>query len=169
MKFKKPILLTVLTLFSLSTFAGGGFTTVTTPSTGNEHRAYAGLVWSLKEKFSLVPDATLGFRSLRVKSNDNVSGGDISARITFANGLAFDSARLSYVVGDRDILGNLGVGYSVTNSSALGTVAVQGAYSRVGTDFEFTNKRFVPYLEPLTVDKPKKVTPTVTIIPIIDC
>lgn len=162
MKFKKPILLTVLTLFSLSTFAGGGFTT---PSAGNEHRAYAGLVWSLKEKFSLVPDATLGFRSLRVKSNDNVTGGDISARITFANGLAFDSARLSYVGGDRDILGNLGVGYSVTNSSALGTVAVQGAYSRVGTDFEFTNKRFVPYLEPLTVDKPKKVT----IIPIIYC
>jgi hypothetical protein len=157
MKFIKSTLLTAFTLFCITTFAGSP--SVTIPSASNEHRAYAGLVWTLKEKFSVVPDATVGFRSLRVKSSDSVSGGDISARITFTNGPSFDSARLSYVGGDRDIIGNLGVGYSLANSSAFGTLAIQGAYLRGGTDFEFTNKRFVPYVEALTVDKPKKIMP----------
>ena len=161
MNFNKIVALTVLSLFSVNLYAGLQALTVNT--TNNEHRVYAGLVWTLKEKLSLVPDATIGFRSVRVKSNDNVSGGDISARITFNNGIAFDSTRLSYVGGDRDILGNLGIGYSNTNSSILGTVAIQGPYSRIGSDFEFTNKKFVPYLELLTLDKPKKTS--VTFIP----
>lgn len=151
--------------FSVNTFAGGGYSTITSSSTTTENRAYAGLVWTLKEKFSFVPDATIGVRSLRVKSNDNVNGGDMSIRFSFANGFDFDSARISYVGGDRDILGNIGLGYSLTNSSMLGTFAIQGAYSRIGTDFEFSNKNFVPYIEPLTVDKPKKVSPKVTLIP----
>ena len=159
MNFNKIVVLTVFSLFSVSLYAG----VAPVNTTNNEHRVYAGLVWTLKEKLSLVPDATIGFRSVRVKSNDNVSGGDISARITFNNGIAFDSTRLSYVGGDRDILGNLGIGYSNTNSSILGAVAIQGPYSRIGSDFEFTNKKFVPYLELLTLDKPKKTS--VTFIP----
>ena len=162
MNFNKIVVLTALSLFSVNLYAGTP-SLVSTSATSNEHRVYAGLVWTLKEKLSLVPDATIGFRSVRVKSNDNVSGGDISARITFNNGIAFDSTRLSYVGGDRDILGNLGIGYSNTNSSILGTVAIQGPYSRIGSDFEFTNKKFVPYLELLTLDKPKKTS--VTFIP----
>ena len=135
-------------------------TTLEKSQTKTENRAYAGLVWTLQEKMSLFPDLTIGLRSLRVKSSDRVSGGEVSARIKFKDGISFDSTRLSYVGGERDLLGNNGVGYSLTNSSLLGTVAVQGAYSRLGTDYQFNWNKFVPYVEVLTVDKPIKVTKT---------
>ena len=163
MKFK---LLLLSSLLAISANANAGIppTTITHKSnTDTENRVYAGLVWTLQEKMSLIPDLTLGFRSLRVKSSDSVEGADISARIKLKDGVAFDSTRLVYVGGERDILGNIGIGYSNTNSSLLGTVAIQGPYSRVGTDFEFTNKKFVPYLELLTLDKPNKVNKTTII------
>ena len=125
--------------------------------TNTENRAYAGLVWALQDQMSWIPDLTIGFRSLRVKSSDSVNGGELSARIKLKDGIAFDSTRLSYVGGERDVLGNIGIGYSATNSSLLGTVAVQGAYTRLGTDYQFNGSKFVPYLEVLTIDKPNKV------------
>lgn len=128
--------------------------------TTTENRAYVGFVWTLKEKTSWIPDLTLGIRSLRVKSSDSVNGADLSARIRLDGGIAFDSTRLVYVGGERDILGNIGIGYSYTNASFLGTAAIQGPYLRAGSDFEITNKRFVPYLELLTLDKPNNVNKT---------
>ncbi len=160
MKFKLSLM---VMLFALSVNAFAGFvappiaTTTTTSNTDTENRAYAGLVWSLKDKMSFIPDLTLGFRSLRVKSSNSVSGGDISARIKLNNGIAFDSTRLSYIGGDRDLLGDIGIGYSKTNASFLGTLAVQGPYLKIGSDYELTNHQFVPYLEVLTLDKPNKV------------
>lgn len=79
------------------------------------------------------------------------------ARIKLDGGIAFDSTRLVYVGGERDILGNIGIGYSNTSASFLGTAAIQGPYLRAGSDFEITNKRFVPYVELLTLDKPNKI------------
>jgi len=165
MKFKLLLLSSLLAISANANAGVAPLTTITThkSNTDTENRVYAGLVWTLQEKMSLIPDLTLGFRSLRVKSRDSVEGADISARIKLKDGVAFDSTRLVYVGGERDILGNIGIGYSNTNSSLLGTVAVQGPYSRVGTDFEFTNKKFVPYLELLTLDKPNKVNKTTII------
>ena len=156
-------------LVSFNSLAGGGpapylpATAVTTggqSQTNTENRAYAGLVWTLQEQMSLIPDLTIGFRSLRVKSSDSVNGGEITARIKLKDGISFDSTRLSYIGGERDILGNIGLGYSATNSSFLGTLAVQGAYTRLGTDYQFNGNKFVPYVEVLTVDKPNKVKKT---------
>ena len=162
--FKRVLILFTLILIQMSAYAGGYFyaTPITTPGSGGsntetENRAYAGLVWTLGEKASMTPDLSLGFRSLRVKSSNSVEGGDLSIRIKLDGGISFDSTRLSYVGGERDVMGNIGIGYSNTNSSILGTAAVQGAYTRVGSDYEFANQKFVPYLEVLTADKPNKV------------
>lgn len=159
----KKSILVFLTLFSINSYAGGNVPLITTGSpaksqTETENRVYAGFVWTLQEKTSWIPDLSIGFRSLRVKSSDSVNGGEISARIKLKDGISFDSTRLSYVGGERDVLGNIGIGYSLTNSSLLGTVAIQGAYSRIGTDYQFNGNNFVPYLELLTVDKPNKVS-----------
>ncbi len=135
---------------------------VTSSNTDTQNRAYAGLIWTLKDRTSWIPDLTFGFRSLRVKSSDSVNGGDISARIKLSNGIAVDSVALSYVGGKRELLGNVGAGYSFTNTSILGTVGLQGAYTRIGTDFQFANKQFIPYLELLTIDKPSNVRKTTT-------
>jgi len=159
--FKRVLILFTMVLIQMSAYAGPWYATViTTPGGSNtetENRAYAGLVWTLGEKASMTPDLSLGFRSLRVKSSNSVEGGDLSIRIKLDGGISFDSTRLSYVGGERDVMGNIGIGYSNTNSSLLGTAAVQGAYTRVGSDYEFANKKFVPYLEVLTADKPNKV------------
>lgn len=170
MKFKIVLLSLMCSLFvSLNAFAGVPIpisipaTSITSPAqsqTNTENRAYAGLVWALQDQMSWIPDLTIGFRSLRVKSSDSVNGGEISARIKLKDGISFDSTRLSYVGGERDVLGNVGIGYSATNSSFLGTLGVQGAYTRLGTDYQFNGNKFVPYLELLTVDKPNKVSKT---------
>ena len=163
--FKRVLILFTMVLIQMSAYAGPWYATViTTPGGSNtetENRAYAGLVWTLGEKASMMPDLSLGFRSLRVKSSNSVEGGDLSIRIKLDGGISFDSTRLSYVGGERDVMGNIGIGYSNTNSSLLGTAAVQGAYTRVGSDYEFANQKFVPYLEVLTADKANKVDKSV--------
>ena len=163
----KLLILLILNLTSLVAYAGVpgpiipppviAAPAVSRPNADTENRVYAGLIWTLKDKTSWIPDLTFGFRSLRVKSSNSVNGGDVSARIKLYDGVAFDSVVLSYVGGKRDILGNLGLGYSFTNSSFLGALDAQGAYTRFGSDFQFNDKKFIPHLELLTVDKPNSV------------
>jgi hypothetical protein len=122
-------------------------------------KGYAGLVWTLGgQKSALQPDAVVGVRSVKVKSDGNVNNGvDLSARFSFVNGVAFDSTRLSYVAGKRDLLANVGVGYSYVSKSYMATLAAQGDYSRVGVDYGFINGKWTPSLELLTLEKPKQV------------
>jgi hypothetical protein len=157
MKSYKIFLVVILSSFAFltpSAFSCGAFCS---DAKKTEDRVYAGLVWTLKEKPSYTPDLILGYRSLKVKSNDNVSGGDLSIRMKLEGGVSFDSTRLVYVGGERDLLGNIGVGYSNPNSTLLGTIAVQGSYARLGTDYELNKNKFVPYLELNTLDNPKVV------------
>lgn len=159
MKFYKLFLLVVLSSFAFLTPSAvfGGAALTFSDAKKTEERVYAGLVWTLKEKPSYTPDLILGYRSLKVKSNDNVSGGDLSIRMKLEGGVSFDSTRLVYVGGERDLLGNIGVGYSNTNSTLLGTLAAQGSYARLGTDYELNKNKFVPYLELNTLGNPKNV------------
>ncbi len=125
-------------------------------------QAYAGLVWTLKEKDALIPDLTFGVRSLRVKSDDHVSGADLALRLRMAGGLAIDSVRLSYVGGQRTAMANLGVGYSLAGSSLVGILAVQASHARLGADYEFTRAKFTPFAEVLSEGSPAKVNQLVT-------
>ena len=158
MKFYKLFLIVILSSFAFITPSTAGTTIITyVDAKKTDDRVYAGLVWTLKEKPSYTPDLILGYRSLKVKSNDNASGGDLSIRMKLEGGVSFDSTRLVYVGGERDLLGNIGVGYSNTNSTLLGTIAVQSSYARLGTDYELNKNKFVPYLELNTLDNPKNV------------
>ena len=159
MKFYKLFLIVILSSFGFLTqnVYGGVAAPTFSDAKKTEDRAYVGLVWTLKEKPSYTPDLILGFRSLKVKSNDNASGGDLSIRMKLEGGVSFDSTRLVYVGGERDLLGNIGVGYSNANSTLLGTIAVQSSYARLGTDYELNKNKFVPYLELNTLDNPKNV------------
>lgn len=161
MKFYKKLFL-VLSSFGFLTqtvYGAPGPAPTYLDAKNTQDRVYVGLVWTLKEKPSYTPDLILGYRSLTVKSNDNVHGGDLSIRMKLEGGVSFDSTRLVYVGGERDLLGNIGVGYSNTNSTLLGTIAVQGSYARLGTDYELNKNKFVPYLEINTLDNPKNVLP----------
>lgn len=151
--------LAILLMASGSAFAGKGVPVIAVGGGSyTQTKAYAGLAWTLgAKKNAAIPDLVVGVRSIKVKSNDSVSNGaDLSARIGFASGLSFDSLRLSYVGGKREILGNVGVGYSFSNQSFFSTVAAQGAYSRIGLDYDFRSSKILPSLELISIDKPKK-------------
>lgn len=122
-----------------------------------ENRVFAGLVWTTQEKMSAIPDLTLGVRTLRIKSTDRMNGLEVGARFHLIQGVSLESTRLSFIAGERRVLGNIGVGYSVPHSSFLGNLAVQGDHARFGTDYLLNSKKFVPFAELLTVKKPNKV------------
>ncbi len=164
----KYALLGSMTLASASAFAGIFYFPPTyTPGLEKDQSqkttsAYAGLVWTLKEKKSLIPDLTVGIRSLQVKSSEQVSGADLSARIRLSDGLAIESVRLSYVGGQRTSMGMAGIGYSMTSATMLSTFAVQRAFARLGVDYAFGPARLTPYVEGLTIGNPAKVNKLIT-------
>lgn len=128
-------------------------------SSNNENRLYAGLVFNFDSNNGFIPDFVVGARSLHIDSSNDIAGADLSARISYSKhnkSFIFDSTRLVYVGGERDVMGNIGIGYSNTDSSLLGTIAIQAPYSRIGTDYEFGKNKFKPYLEINSLDKPNK-------------
>jgi len=94
-----------------------------------------------------------------------VNGADLSVRIKLKDGVALDSSRLVYVGGERDLMGNVGVGYSFVNKSVLATVAIQCPYTRAGVDYELQNAAVRPYVEVNTLDRPKSGVGSVTVAP----
>jgi len=122
-----------------------------------ENRVYAGFNWTLGGKQGWIPQLVLGARSLRVKSSDEVSGGDLNLRLNVFNGFGVDSLRLSYVGGNRDVQGNIGGGYSFADSNFLGTAAIQSTYSRLGADYVFGAGAIRPYAEINSLQQPKNV------------
>ena len=154
--------LVVALSMGLSTQAFAGSTTTYQSNSETQDQVYAGLVWSLQD-LSMTPELNVGYRTLKVKSNDQVDGVDVSFKVTLKNGPVFDSTRLSYVGGERNLLGNIGIGYSYTNATLLGTFAAQGPYVRIGADYELNNEQFKPYLEVLTADSPDKVNKKVIV------
>ncbi len=156
------VLGTLLMSLASGAFAGTPSFVVSVPGGAASQRqttGYAGLVWTLgKAKSPATPEVVVGARSLKVNSNDHVNkGADLSVRFGLANGFALDSTRLSYVGGQRDLLGNAGLGYSFARNSMLTTLAVQGPYSRLGMDYDFAGRTVLPYAELNSAKKPKKV------------
>lgn len=132
-----------------------------TADSDTDNQAYAGLAWTWGDKQGLKPDFLVGFRSLHVESDNSVQGGDANVRIKYDHGLVLDDARLAYVDGKRNFLGNYGIGYSFLNKGVFATVSGQDSYYRFGGDYHFKNHDIKPYLEINTLEKPDRVEPKV--------
>ena len=151
----------LLGLISVTSNAQQYFPETAKDASDTDNQAYAGLTWTWGDKQGLKPDFLVGFRSLHVESSDSVQGGDANLRIKYANGLVLDDARLAYIDGKRNFLGNYGVGYSFLNKGVFATVAGQGEYYRFGGDYNFKNHDIKPYVEINTLEKPDNVEPKV--------
>ena len=162
---KKTVYLSFLAVAIFSSIAYALPPTNEYSNTETETRAYAGLVWSLNNHSNIKPDLIVGIRSLRVNSNHNVNGANLGARIKLQDGISFDSVRLNYVDGQRDIQGNIGAGYSFANSSLLGNLSISGQYLNLGSDFLINTKTFNPYVDINTLSKPDKVNAKSVFIP----
>ena len=66
--------------------------------------------------------------------------------------------------GKKDLLGNVGVGYSFTNSQPFGTLGLQADYSRIGMDVALDKGTLtspVFFLELLTIDCSDEINPAI--------
>jgi len=125
-----------------------------------DNSIYSGLVWELFGDSGYIPDFLIGVRSLQIK--DNVNGADVNFRIKYKDKISPDSLRLSYVGGSRDIMGNVGGGYSFTYKSWLATAAIETPHTRLSTDYLFSDNKIRFYAELNTINKPSKaVRPSV--------
>ena len=171
---KKILVLLILIITAQTVLAGGPSNITYSHKESTDTRAYAGLVWTLGKDFKKTPEITLGIRAIKLESgfaftkfwdatfpvnqpSESVEGGlDWSLRINFDNGVAVDSTRLLYLNGDRDLLGNVGLGYSFAENRPFGTIGVQVPYSRIGVDVALDNGTLITpefFVELLTLDK----------------
>jgi len=171
---KKILALLILIMTAQTALAGAPSNIRYDHKESTDTRAYAGLVWTLGQDFKKTPELTLGLSAIKRESglavtsrwdttfpvnepSESVEGGlDLSLRINFDNGVAVDSTRLLYLNGDRDLLGNIGLGYSFAESRPFGTIGVQAPYSRIGVDVALDNGTLTTpefFVELLTLDK----------------
>jgi len=122
-----------------------------------ENRAYVGFEWAFDKKNSIAPEVVFGLRSLTVKSDNAVSGGDFSLRFNAAHGWNLDSAKLVYIGGNRDVQGNIGGGYSFVDAHPIVTAAIQVPYALLGDDYVFGLREFRPFAQINTLQKVKPV------------
>ena len=123
-----------------------------------DNRVYAGLVWTFgKTQNTFVPDLSLGYSSLKVKTDSDVNGVDVGVRLRLSGqGVTLDSARASYVDGDRNLMSHYGMGYSFSHSDFMVSVAAQKSHLKLGADLLVSSQTFVPYIEINSLDKPDK-------------
>ena len=187
--FYKILLAIFALMIAFQNAMAGGIPITTYVNTYNktsntETTVYAGLVWTLVKEFKKIPELTLGIRALKQetpfatssitvlltdenvipgKPSTKIKGGlDFSLRFNFDNSFTTDSARLLYVDGKKDLLGNVGVGYSFTNSQPFGTLGLQADYSRVGMDVDLDNSMLASpqfFAELLTLGKIDEINP----------
>ena len=156
----KKFFVLVFVLFSSPTFAGvlinGPSPVLLEDRVDREDRGYVGLVWALGGGLQQTPKLTLGFQSLDIKSNSDVDTGfDTNIRFSL-NGLALPneySIRLAHLFGERDAVGNVGVGYASGTQSYFATLGVQDGTVRLGADI--TMETVTPSLELLTLSRRK--------------
>jgi hypothetical protein len=186
--FKILLTFFALIITSQNAIAGATATIYTWSKTSEtETTAYAGLVWTLGKEFKKTPKLTLGIRAIKKetpltivevttfetsggtallsdgKPSTKIKGGlDFSARINFDNTMKVESTRLLYVNGNKDLLGNLGIGYSFVNDRPFGTLGIQAEYSRIGMDVALDNSMLASpqfFAELLTLGKIDEINP----------
>ena len=133
-----------------------------TPSGGSgsnkDNRVYVGLAWSFgQSEQSFTPDLSLGYSSLKTKSDGDVNGVDINLRVGLtSNGIQFDSTRVSYVDGDNNLMNHYGLGYSFYLNDFMVTLAAQKSHIKAGADLLMSSQTFIPYVEINSLDKPSR-------------
>lgn len=115
---------------------------------------FMGINWNFGTK---APELVLGLRSVRTGVDKKSSGAQLDVFLPFLGGISFDRIRLSYVGGQRSVLGQLGFGYSFSQQTPLVGVGVQVPYANFGLDYLFRGTA-LPYVGLNSLNRPK--TPT---------
>ncbi|PID46047.1 MAG: hypothetical protein CSB47_05900 [Proteobacteria bacterium] len=115
----------------------------------DENEPFASLQWTFGSK-GLVPDVVVGYRSVDVATDGDVSGWQGS--VSYRPGQGLDKLKLEGVVGDEDVQATYGGGYSLQEKQALLTAGVTGKHLVAGADYLIGKGRIEPYAGITTLD-----------------
>ena len=101
----------------------------------DETRAYIGLQWIYGGTIGTKPNVILGLRQSRTRTNNIVTGGDLSLALSLDTFEA-DSIRISYLEGKCNFIGQYGFGFSMKKQASLFFVGVVGPYSKVFAEID---------------------------------
>ena len=120
-----------------------------------DNRVYAGLKWTLND--GVKPQAVIGYRHARTKSNGNTNGGDVSISAKIIDGFQLGKLRAKYFDGKEKVQGEVGGGYDFTKGLFAGA-GVHAPFSLIGFDLHpFINEnKLEPYIQIDTIKKYKK-------------
>lgn len=122
----------------------------------SEDTPFASLQWTFGAK-SMTPDAVIGYRSVDVETDGDVSGWQGS--VSYKPGEGLDKVKLEGVSGDENIQATYGGGYSLQQKEALLTAGVTGRHLVAGADFLISHHTVEPYVGITTLsdyDVPKE-------------
>lgn len=119
-------------------------TAITTGTTGSktDTKAYIGLNWSLGG--SATPALVLGVFNTKVESNGDTEGANLAFHLNLAGGVKPGKLKLSYLNGQENLQGELGVGYDFIKAAPLAFLGFNAPYIAAGVD-GYLNPGFVPY------------------------
>ncbi len=122
--------------------------TCTAPSGGSRRdtQAFLGLTFSF-EHGEIHPKVSAGIRKIEVKSDDSVSGAEINISSSLTDLGKGTTVRLIALIGQRNALLNLGVGYDFDKSDWLINAGLQLPQVRVYGDYLINAKQINPSIE----------------------
>ncbi len=97
----------------------------------NETTGYVGLQWFTEETNFIRPNVVVGVRQTKTAAADNkITGYDLMFTYSLEKN-QFDAVRAGYLDGKCNVLGTVGLGYSLKKKSVLGFIGAVGPYSRL--------------------------------------
>ena len=98
----------------------------------------------------------LGYRDAHVKKNGNVDGWKVEATLVLSGApIGFGELRAKYLAGERDVQGEIGLGFSGAHEAFLIAGGVQGPYINGNVDYLF-NKGWLASIGVNSLGKMKK-------------
>ena len=109
----------------------------------DEDTPFASLQWTFGSE-TLKPDVVIGYRSVDVETDGDVSGWQGS--VSYKPGHGLDKVKVEGVTGDENMQATYGGGYSLQQKQALLTAGVNGKHIMAGADYLISHHTLQPYV-----------------------
>jgi len=146
MKIWKLLSCVTAVAFSVSAFS----------TSAEENTPFAALQWTFGAE-TIKPDVVIGYRTVDVETNGDVSGWQGS--VSYRPDEGIDKLKLEGVAGDENIQYSYGGGYSLQHHKPLVSASVNGSYLTAGVDYVIGHHKIEPYVGLTTLngyDVPKE-------------
>lgn len=108
-----------------------------------ENSPFAALQWTFGSE-TMKPDVVIGYRSVDVETDGDVSGWQGS--VSYKPNAGLDKIKLEAIKGDENMQASVGGGYSLQQKQALVSAGVNGSHLTAGADYLISSHVVQPYV-----------------------